>query len=1086
MRAKLALIAFSMLLVLASPAAFPSQASVVSPSQASFPKEAYVFELLHTRVRFEADGKGSRELTARVRVQSESAIHEFGLLRLSYASSFESLDVDYIRVRKPDGTVVSTPASDVQDLDSEVSRAAPMYTDQREKHVAVKALAVGDILEYHFVWTVHDPIAADHFWLDDTFFRAGICLDEQIEFDVPRSLPVKFASGSVVPVVTETAAHRVYTLHSSNLTRPDDDDIPAWEKGAGTAAPPDIQVSSFQSWEEVGKWYGELAAPQAKVTPQIQAKAEEVTRGKATDAEKIRALYEFVSLRFRYIGVSLGQGRYSPHRAEEVLANRYGDCKDKHTLFAALLAAVGIKAYPALISSTSKIDSAVPSPSLFDHIITAVPQGDSFLFLDTTPEVAVFGYLLTPLRDKAALVATAGTPPRLVKTPPNPPGANTENFRMDASLDLQGTLDGKARVETRGDSEIQLRSAFRATAESQWKDLVQSVSGAMGFGGTVSEVSAAQPEVTGEPFWFSYSYHRPDYSDWKERQITLPLPPVMLPALSGKRKSSKDSLALGSPVEITYEAKVTLPNGMKPILPPTIELRRNFATYYASYSFENGVLTGIRHLKTQMSEIPGSERAAYAEFVDSLVEDQNHFMPLVGNSGGNLGATIGGIGPMGAPAHSDNEEAQHLYDEARESLQLGAPRAAVSALERALKLDPKWSDAWVLLGSAHMMASQFDPALEAFRKAVLLDPSNTKGYRAVALALMSKHRDAEAIKEWRDLLKMNPDDSQASANLRMLLLRAGNYADALPLLEKATEANSEVPGNHLQLGQVLLHLGDEEKSMAHFQKALQLDPNPEMLNSVAYSLAEANRRLNDALHYAEEAVEKTEEQTASARWEFMNAANLGIMGDLAAQWDTLGWVKFRLGDFAGALKYLESAWSLMQDATIADHLGQVYEKLGKKQQAARAYAMALSALGPNGNSKFRDRMSSKIASLSDAGTTVTKDASSELSSSRTYRVPNFTDWGGGYKSAEFGIAFTKGPAVQSVWYRSGAEELRNGADDVSDLKFKVLFPDDGPTRIVRLAILSCSEVSKGCTLAFLPVQQPRPSWANNLPSTSIQ
>src|SRR5260370_32518553 len=144
-----------------------------------------------------------------------------------------------------------------------------------------------------------------------------------------------------------------------------------------------------------------------------------------------------------------------------------------------MLGAGGIKAKPALISSTSKIDSAVPSPSLFDHIITAIPQGDSFLFLDTTPEVAVFGYLLTPLRDKSTLVATAGAPARLVKTPPNPPGANSDNFNMDASLDLQGTLDGKPRVETRGDFEVQLRSSSRPISPSQSKHLVLSVTRAM-------------------------------------------------------------------------------------------------------------------------------------------------------------------------------------------------------------------------------------------------------------------------------------------------------------------------------------------------------------------------------------------------------------------------------------------------------------------------------------------------------------------------------------------------------------------------------------------------------------------------------
>jgi len=65
--------------------------------QHDFSKEAYVLEMLHTHVRFEADGRGSRELTGRIRVQSKAAIHDLGLLRFSYVSTFESLNIDYVR-----------------------------------------------------------------------------------------------------------------------------------------------------------------------------------------------------------------------------------------------------------------------------------------------------------------------------------------------------------------------------------------------------------------------------------------------------------------------------------------------------------------------------------------------------------------------------------------------------------------------------------------------------------------------------------------------------------------------------------------------------------------------------------------------------------------------------------------------------------------------------------------------------------------------------------------------------------------------------------------------------------------------------
>ena len=89
---------------------------------ADYSKEPYVAELIQEDLHFEADGKGWRELTLRIHVQSASAVREYGLLAYPFASSFETQDVAYARVRKPDGMVIETPASDVQELDSAVSR----------------------------------------------------------------------------------------------------------------------------------------------------------------------------------------------------------------------------------------------------------------------------------------------------------------------------------------------------------------------------------------------------------------------------------------------------------------------------------------------------------------------------------------------------------------------------------------------------------------------------------------------------------------------------------------------------------------------------------------------------------------------------------------------------------------------------------------------------------------------------------------------------------------------------------------------------------------------------------------------------
>jgi transglutaminase-like putative cysteine protease len=153
-----------------------------------------------------------------------------------------------------------------------------------------------------------------------------------------------------------------------------------------------------------------------KPTPEITAKAAELTKNAPNDEAKLHALYSYVSTQFHYIGVAFGIGRYQPHSAAEVLANQYGDCKDKHTLLASLLAAVGIPAYPALISTSREVDGDVPSPGQFDHVITFVPREAGPVWLDTTTEVGPYQYLASPLRDKHALAIWKDKPPALVNT----------------------------------------------------------------------------------------------------------------------------------------------------------------------------------------------------------------------------------------------------------------------------------------------------------------------------------------------------------------------------------------------------------------------------------------------------------------------------------------------------------------------------------------------------------------------------------------------------------------------------------------------------------------------------------------------
>jgi len=154
------LFGFSSWLVTSS-AQTPAAPAIQAPD---YSKEAFVIEQDSTEIAFENDGMAARKTGTQVRIQSDSGIQRYALLTFPYQSSSESLDIDYVRVRKPDATLVLTPADNVQDLPSEITRQAPMYSDLREKHVAVKGLAIGDVLEYQAHWHTTKPLAPGQFW----------------------------------------------------------------------------------------------------------------------------------------------------------------------------------------------------------------------------------------------------------------------------------------------------------------------------------------------------------------------------------------------------------------------------------------------------------------------------------------------------------------------------------------------------------------------------------------------------------------------------------------------------------------------------------------------------------------------------------------------------------------------------------------------------------------------------------------------------------------------------------------------------------------------------------------------------------
>ena len=886
-------------------------ASKPANTKPDYSKEAFVDEDDSTKIIFENDGTGTRETSVRIRIQSDAGVQRYGVLTFPYQSAVENVEIDYVRVQKPDGTVITTPAGNIQDMAAEITRQAPFYSDQREKQVAVKGLSVGDVLESRARWHVIKPLAPGQFWFAFNFSHDFIILHEEIQVSIPRERVVKWKSRDSKPVITEEGSRRIFTWTNLQLERKSseqdkkDQQERIYQTARGTLPPADVQVSTFQSWEEVGAWYNSLQQERVKPSAEIRVKATELLKNASDENAKLHTIYDYVSTQFRYIGVAFGIGRYQPHSAAEVLSNQYGDCKDKHTLLASLLDAAGIKAYPALINTARDIDVDVPSPGQFDHVITAVSQGNGSIWLDTTPEVAPFAYLISPLRDKRALVIPADKPATLVTTGADPPTLGLQTFRIEARLSDTGTLEGKIERSVSGDdSEILLRTAFRRVPMPQWKDLVQEISYSSGFAGDVSEVTASSPEKTSEPLSWTYNYARKDFPDWSNRRLSSPLPPIALP-----HEDTRPSypIWLGPPKELHFESSVELPKGCAPHLPAKLDLSEDFAEYHAFYGVKNGALKSDRRLVVKLREVPVGEYNVYKRFVKMIEDDQNVYIALSEPRRVTPSSYQDAIWML---PFSNNLEATRAYDDAKDEYQKRDPEGEIASLKRAVEVDPKFTRAWLWMGEIYKFERKPELALQAYQSAITNDPQQPLSYKVLAYTLMGMQRFDDAVSAWRQLLAVDPADSDASGYLAYALSALKRYNEAASALESAIKLDPNRADLYVQLGTTYVRAENEEKALAAYKKALEMEPQPVWFNNAGYELADANKQLPLALQYAEKAVREEEQASSKVKLSDLKNEDLGYTPSLAAYWDTLGWVYFRIGNLQQAEKYLNAAWAL--------------------------------------------------------------------------------------------------------------------------------------------------------------------------------
>jgi lipoprotein NlpI len=146
-----------------------------------------------------------------------------------------------------------------------------------------------------------------------------------------------------------------------------------------------LQFTEFDSWADVARWARALFPADAALPQSLEPLLQRLRALPTAEQQATQAL-QWVQGEIRYYSVSLGESSHRPHTPEEVVARRYGDCKDKSFLLSRILNTLGIEAWPTLVAAQTRQAplKLLPSPEAFDHVIVTARVGAREFWLDAT------------------------------------------------------------------------------------------------------------------------------------------------------------------------------------------------------------------------------------------------------------------------------------------------------------------------------------------------------------------------------------------------------------------------------------------------------------------------------------------------------------------------------------------------------------------------------------------------------------------------------------------------------------------------------------------------------------------------------
>jgi len=606
-----------------------------APDKEDYPDASAVFLKMQETAKVAEDGSVVTTRNKLIKVLTLRGREQYSNQSFLYNTERSALSlVKGVTVRKT-GRLVEVEGDAVNDVTPAFLKGASMYANVLEKVISFPVAGPGSTMELQLKED-HEPAVdgsysgIEHMGAMDPVFAASFTIRYPTGAEPPSSVGYTGDLGTTTISKVAEVGQVVYGVYNVPALVEEEHMPPA------TELYPTVIYSSYTSWEQPAAFFASEFFSHLETGGEIASHVADLTQGLSSNEDKARALFLDVTTEVRNVHMPLGLGGYAPNDAEQVLENKYADTRDKAVLLISMLRAAGIDAYPALVRgmSDARFTESVPTLKQFTRILIALPDGDSYRFLDPFLDDVSYGFVRWG-RGNTALVVRDDGSGELVQIPGFRAAENHARKSMVITIDSDGSAEVRATCELEGYFDRKARRDLKDATPSEGQKVFDTAASVVSAGATSAGHSHSDLTDLTEPVRVFQDIQAKELAVPQGDMMIVHLPPFphsfasmgIYPSLAERRYAFEFPCEFRSDIEVD----LSLPDGYEVVwLPEDVMLITPDAVFQLTCESHEDEHTVIwkRSIAVNERSIAVDGYSKFKENYDTLISPKNRLILL--------------------------------------------------------------------------------------------------------------------------------------------------------------------------------------------------------------------------------------------------------------------------------------------------------------------------------------------------------------------------------------------------------------------------------------------------------------------------